>query len=177
MLYVERQDHIPSASTDGIIALLFNPHTLQTLLPRLRKAEARTMQDNMLPMTLTLSIGKLFGTVHIQGYLWQASPHEVVFHIPGRTPSEIRWTLVPDAHGVSMQVRVQLHLHNLLGPMAHFLPQSFIEEIIGSEMAHAFRGVSAHFEHAPEHQMCPMPQLCPVAPAPAYSQTMATAMA
>lgn len=164
MIYVERYRTIQSIPPEMLRALLFHPPSLSMLIPRLRNVESGEFQDNILPLALSISFGNLFGSVRLQGYMWQASPHEIIFHIPGRNPSELRWSLVPDQHGTVLRIHVALDLAPILGPMVHFLPRKRIEETIANEIDHAFETIAAYFENPSVPQICPTPHISSFAP-------------
>lgn len=152
MIRVERQINIESATAREVFVELSDPHGLSTLIPRLRKATLEESSDERARLTLCISIGSMFGTICFAGNLSWTEPEEIVFQVAKPIDAKIRWTLTPKEHGTNVKVTATMNLAPLLGPMAMFVPQDIVQDIIGSELEHALRQVASRFE------MCALPE-------------------
>lgn len=152
MIRVERQITIESATAREVFVELSDPHGLTTLLPRLRKATLEESGDERALLTLCISVGNMFGTICFAGNLSWTEPEEIVFQVAKPIDAKIRWTLTPTERGTKVQVAASMNLTPLLGPMAMFVPQDIVQDIIGSELEHALRQVASRFE------MCALPE-------------------
>ncbi len=164
MVYVDRRNYIKSATPEDVTSLLFDTESLIRVLPRMRKAELFDQHDDEARLIFYLSLGSLLGTHRFDGVLARVSSNEVRFFMPSQRTAEIRWIIDPDTDGVYLRVAMSLELAALIGPMSHFLPRRMVEEMIASELDHAFRELSHRFEHPTIPKVCPIPQLCLLSP-------------
>lgn len=146
MLRVERKMNIEGATPDEVFVVLSNPEILHGLMPRLRKASVEESSDKQARLTLCLSINSMFGTICFAGSLIWNEPDEVIFRVKNPLNAEIRWIITPSENGSLVTVKASLDLKPLLGPMAHFVPQDIVRELMGKEFDHALRQIAVRVE-------------------------------
>lgn len=168
MLRVERHRMIETASPEDIFRVLSNTEGLTRLLPRLRKAELHDENETSARLVLHISIGSMFGTVRFDGSLQWVEPREITLRIRNPLPADVVWHLTPQGFGTRVGVTISMNLDPLLGPMKHFIPVSIVEEMIGKDLDHSLKEVSARLEPHPSPSFCPIPQFCTVQPGFAF---------
>jgi hypothetical protein len=146
MIKVERHILIETVTPREVFAELSNPENLTTLLPRLRKATLDESTNDSARLTLCITIGNMFGTICFGGHLNWVEPSEINFHVKKPIDAKIQWFLTPTNLGTNVNVVACMDISPLLGPMAFFVPNDMVGNIIGSDLEHALQQVASRFE-------------------------------
>jgi carbon monoxide dehydrogenase subunit G len=146
MIKVTRKIRIESANPHDVFMVLSNPEGLTHLMPRLRKATLEDSGEDKARLTLCVSVGSVFGTICFNGNLRWEEPEKIIFRVGKPVDAEIHWTLTPADEDTIVAVSISLDLAPLLGPMAGFVPQDMVSDIIGKELEHALREIDSRLE-------------------------------
>jgi carbon monoxide dehydrogenase subunit G len=144
MISVNRTRHI-DATPDSVFAALSDPRNLAGLMPRVRRVEMMDRQVDRARIATQMAIGP-FTDIRSEGDVrWQAG-REVVFRSQRPLPVEARWTLTPSGSGTDLQAALSLDLAPLIGPLAAFVPQKDIANMVGPDLDAALAEVARRVE-------------------------------
>lgn len=142
MIKVNRRSYIENATPEEVFAALSDPARIESLLPRMRKVEVKSRQDNQAHLVTHMSLGGMLGTIPCEGDLHWVEPHEIVFKVNKPVPMETQWTLSQAVNGTDLRATMSLDLRPMLGPMAAFVPVDAVAEMVGKELEEALKEMS-----------------------------------
>jgi hypothetical protein len=146
MIKVGRRIRIPGVQPEQVFALLSEQTVSGNLLPRVRQVELseRDNEARRAKLVTHMSMGGIFGTIRCEGELTWLDNREINFLVRTPLPVDTRWTLLPATDGTDLQASMGLDLQPLLGPMAAFVPEKQVSEMLISELEAALRAVARH---------------------------------
>jgi hypothetical protein len=145
MINVTRRAYIEDATPEAIFAALSDPKSIGQLLPRVQKVELlnRDEEAGKARLVTHMGFGGIFGTVRCEGDLTWVEPREIMFQVRTPLPVETCWGLTPAVNGTDIQTSMALDLEPMLGPMAAFVPNAQVSEMLAAELEAALRAVAA----------------------------------
>jgi carbon monoxide dehydrogenase subunit G len=145
MINVNRALHI-DAAPEAVFAVLSDPQNLAGLMPRVRRVELIDQQPDHARIATYMSFG-LFGDIRTEGEVRWRDDREIVFSARRPVSVEARWTLTPSNGGTDLQATLALDLAPLIGPLAAFVPQHEVANMIGPDLEAALAGVARRVAH------------------------------
>lgn len=142
MIKVDRRSYIEIATPEEVFVALSDPKSVERLLPHMRKVELLSRRENSARLVTHMSLGSMFGTIRCEGIVSWVEPREIVFQVVKPLPLETRWVLSPAVNGTELHATMALDLSPLLGPMAHFVPNHTVSDMIGKEFDLALKEMS-----------------------------------
>ena len=144
MICVNRARYI-DATPEAVFAVLSDPGNLACLMPRVRRVEMTDRQPDRARIAAQMAIGP-FTNIRSEGDVRWQSGREVVFRSQKPLPVEARWTLTPSGGGTDLQAALSLDLAPLIGPLAAFVPQNDVANMVGPDLDAALAEVARRVE-------------------------------
>jgi carbon monoxide dehydrogenase subunit G len=145
MISIYRVRYI-DATPEAVFAALSDPNNLAGLMPRVSRVEMLERQADRAQIAAQMAIGP-FASIRSEGDVrWQAG-REVVFSSRKPLPVEARWTLTRSGDGTELRAALSLDLAPLLGPLAAFVPQKDVANMVGPDLDAALAEVARRVEH------------------------------
>lgn len=142
MITVIRSRHM-DASPERIFTLLSDPDLLLELLPRVRRVDFRERGQNHARITTYMDLKPLpLGEIRSEGDVSWREGRELIFRSQRPIPVEARWTLTPNSAGTHVNARLSIELAGLLGPLAAFVPERQVQDIVGPNIEAALERVA-----------------------------------
>ena len=148
MITVYRSRHI-DAPPAAVFAALADPENLAGIMPRVRRVEMVERRLDSARIATHMSFG-LFGNIRTEGDVHWQRDREVIFSARRPLPVEARWTLTPANGGTQLQAALALDLAPLIGPLAAFVPQREVANMISPDLDIALAEIARRVERRPE---------------------------
>jgi carbon monoxide dehydrogenase subunit G len=146
-IVIERS-RVLDASPEQVYAALSDPQGLGRLLPRVSRLRIQPTGDSTANLT-TWMLFPVIGEVQTEGELsWQAN-REVVYRSHSTLPVTARWTIQPHPRGALLTGELDLNLLPLLGPMAAFVPEKSVQDVMARELEKALDALEQAVAAAP----------------------------
>lgn len=144
MIKVARRAHIEGATPEAIFIALSDPKRISQLLPRVQKVEMLNRDDAARTAKLVthMGLGGIFGTIRCEGDLTWTENQEIVFQVRTPVPVETRWLLSAGVNGTDVRASMSLELGPMLGPMAAFVPEQQVSDMLAAELESALKGLA-----------------------------------
>lgn len=149
MITVTRRRTI-AAPPAAIFAVLSDLHGLRDLLPRVSRVEFIEHGEDHARIATYMDLAP-FGELRSEGDVrWHAN-RELVFSSERPVPLEARWSLVPDDTGTDVTAMLVLDLARLIGPLASFVPEEQVANMVGPQLDAALDHVARRAEGTHEN--------------------------
>jgi len=144
MISVNRHRHI-AATPEAVFAALSDPGNLSGLMPRLRRVEMIERQADCARVSTQMALGP-FGDFRSEGDVRWEQGREVVFSAHRPVTVEARWTLTPANGGTDLHAALSLDLAPIIGPLAAFVPQKDVANMVGPDLDAALAEIARRVE-------------------------------
>jgi carbon monoxide dehydrogenase subunit G len=131
-----------AASPEQVYAVLADPNGLERLLPRVSRVQMQSTGAQSANLTTWMRF-PVAGEVRTEGELHWEAPKEVVYRSKSTLPVMARWAITPLATGSQLTATLDLDLVPLLGPMAAFVPEHAVKDVMARELDKALDAVAA----------------------------------
>lgn len=147
MITVHRSRHI-AAAPPAVFAVLSDPANLAGLLPRVRRIEMVAQAADHARIATHMAFGP-FGDIRTEGEVRWHRDREVVFSARRPVLVEARWTLTGAGDGTDLRAELALDLAPMIGPLAAFVPDERVAEMIAPDLETALATVARRVAGAP----------------------------
>jgi carbon monoxide dehydrogenase subunit G len=144
MICIHRIRHI-DATPEAVFTALSDPSNLTNLMPRVRRVEMLDRQADRARIATRMAIGP-FTDIRSEGDVRWLAGREVVFSSQRPVPVEARWTLTASGGGTDLLAALSLDLAPLIGPLAAFVPQKDVANMVGPDLDAALAEVARRVE-------------------------------
>ncbi len=144
MIIISRSRHI-AAPPAAIFAVLSDPNGLRDLLPRVSRVEFLERGADHARIATYMDLTP-FGELRSEGDVRWHADRELVFTSRRPVPVEARWTLMPNSEGTDVTATLSLDLARLIGPLASFVPEEQVTNMVGPQLDAALMHVARHAE-------------------------------
>lgn len=144
MISVSRNRYI-DAPPEAVFAALADPDNLSQIMPRVRRVELVERGVEHARVATHMALGP-FGEIRSEGDVYWQPGREVIFSARRPIPVEARWTLTPSGDGTDLQAALSLDLTPIMGPLAAFVPQNEVANMIGPDLDAALSAIARRFE-------------------------------
>lgn len=149
MIHVTRSRRI-SAPAASIFAALSDPNRLADLLPRVRRVEMLERNEARARLVTYMAFGP-FGELRSEGEVSWTTNETIIFQSRKPVFVEARWTLTPQGEHTDVQANLALDLAPMLGPLAAFVPQDQVTQMIAPDLEAALDKLASRAA-APAHR-------------------------
>ena len=144
MISINRARHI-DASPEAIFDALSDPNNLAALMPRMRQVELKERQADRARIVTHMAIGP-FADIRSEGDVRWRSGREVIFSSQRPVSIEVRWSLTRVGDGTDVKAALSLDLAPLIGPLAAFVPQKEVDNLVGTDLDLALAEIARRVE-------------------------------
>ncbi|RRR74396.1 MAG: cyclase [Candidatus Viridilinea halotolerans] len=144
MIKAIRRAFIQQTTPQAIFTALSDPQSIVEFLPRMKRAELLERDDELRKARLVtyMGVGGLFGTIRCEGDLSWEENREIHFLVRTPLPVETHWLLTPEGDGVNIEAMMGLNLEPMLGPMAAFVPERQVSDLLAGELESALSSLT-----------------------------------
>lgn len=133
------------ASPEHVYAALSDPQSLGRLLPRVTRLKMKQTSEQTADLTTWMRF-PVVGEVRTEGELHWQPLQEIVYRSKSTLPVVARWAIQPLAEGTQLIATLELDLVPLLGPMAAFVPEQAVKDVMARELEQALDAVVTQVE-------------------------------
>jgi carbon monoxide dehydrogenase subunit G len=144
LIKVSRDRQI-DAPPEAVFAALADPEQLSAIMPRVRRVEVLERGIDRARVATHMAIGP-FGDIRSEGDVRWQTGREVVFITHKPVAVEARWALAPSGGGTRLQATLSLDLASLLGPLATFVPQNEVANMVAPDLEAALAAIAKRVE-------------------------------
>jgi carbon monoxide dehydrogenase subunit G len=139
---VLRRSRVLEASPAEVYGALSDPQGLGRLLPRVTRLRMRKTGEHSADLTTWMQF-PVVGEVQTDGELaWQEN-QEVVYRSRSTLPVTARWTIAAHPEGALLTGELDLNLVPLLGPLARFVPEQSVKDVMAKELDKAIDALTS----------------------------------
>lgn len=139
------RDRIIDAPVEQVYAALSDPQGLGRLLPRVTRLRMQKTGENRANLTTWMQF-PVVGEVRTEGELTWQELKEVVYSSKSTLPVTARWVLTPEGQRTRLSGTLDLNLVPLLGPMAMFVPEQSVKDVMARELEKALNAIEAEVQ-------------------------------
>jgi carbon monoxide dehydrogenase subunit G len=151
MITVARRAFYDATTPEEIFETLGDAERISNLMPRVEKVELydRDNEQRTARLVMNMAMGGIFGTIRCEGSLTWVDNREIAFDVRTPLPVSTRWELIEGVNGTEVRAQMSLNLVPLLGPMASFVPEKTVSDMLAGDLEKVLKGLAKELRQRP----------------------------